>query len=45
MTHLPFVATAYALGILVPMLFGASAWQRLRLARRRLSVLDKRSAP
>jgi cytochrome c biogenesis protein CcdA len=43
MTHLPFVAAAYALGIVVPMLFAISAWQRLRLARRRLAAIDPRA--
>lgn len=45
MTHLPFVATAYALGIGVPVLFAVSAWQRLRLARRRLAAVDTRAQP
>ncbi len=45
MTHLPFIAAAYALGTLVPALFGLSAWQRLRLARRRLAAIDPRSTP
>ena len=42
MTHLPFIATAYALGTLVPLLFAILTWQRLRLARRRLAALDPR---
>jgi hypothetical protein len=42
MTHLPFVAASYALGILVPSVFAVSAWLRLGRARRRLAAIDPR---
>ena len=42
MTHLPFVAASYALGIGIPLSFAASAWTRLAAARRRLRAIDPR---
>jgi hypothetical protein len=42
MTHLPFIAAAYALGVAVPLWFGLAAWTRLRAAIRRLAVVDPR---
>jgi hypothetical protein len=42
MTHLPFIAGSYALGILVPAGFALSAYLRLGAARRRLAVIDPR---
>ena len=45
MTHLPFIATAYALGVGLPAGFAAAAWARLRQARRRLAAIDKRAQP
>ena len=42
MTHFGFVATAYALGLAVPMAFTATALVRLRAATRRLAVIDPR---
>ena len=42
MTHLPFIAAAYALGIGVPLGFAVDAWTRLRQARRRLAAIDPR---
>jgi hypothetical protein len=45
MTHLPFVAASYALGILVPSGFALSAWLRLGRARRRLAAVDPRQRP
>ena len=44
MTHLPFVAASYALGLGVPLVLGAMAALRLRAVRRRLAVLDPREA-
>ena len=44
MTHLPFVAAAYALGVGVPAALALLAWQRLERARRRLAALDPRMA-
>jgi len=41
-THLPFIAAAYALGILVPAWLGLTAWTRLRTATRRLAAVDPR---
>ncbi|HVZ08655.1 hypothetical protein [Rhodopila sp.] len=42
MTHLGFVATAYGLGIAVPLAFTLAAVARLRLATRRLAAIDPR---
>ena len=42
MTHLPFVAAAYALGIGIPVVFAVLSMQRLSQARRRLDALDPR---
>ena len=44
MSHLPFIAAAYALGIAVPLWFGLGAWTRLRAAARRLAAVDPRHA-
>ncbi len=44
MTHLPFVAASYSLGIGVPAAFAVAAWRRLRQAARRLAVLDPRGS-
>ena len=42
MTHLPFIAAAYSLGILIPAAFALDAFWRMRLARRRLDAIDPR---
>ncbi len=42
MTHLPYIAASYALGILVPAALGLSAWARSSAARRRLRAVDPR---
>jgi hypothetical protein len=42
-THLPFIAASYALGVLVPLVFGISAFTRMAAARRRLALIDPRS--
>ena len=42
MTHLPYVATAYALAVLLPVGFGIAAWLRTGRARRRLEAIDPR---
>jgi hypothetical protein len=42
MTHLPYIVAAYALGVLVPVTFAASAFLRMRAARRRLAAIDPR---
>ncbi len=44
MTHLPYIAAAYALAVLVPAAYGLAAVRRLRLARSRLAALDPRPA-
>ena len=44
MTHLPFIAGAYALAVLVPAGLAMSAWLRLRTATRRLAAIDPRRA-
>ena len=43
MTHLPFIAATYALGLAVPVVFAVGAWRRLALARRRLTAVDPRA--
>lgn len=42
MTHLPYVAASYVLGIGVPVVLGLLAATRLARARRRLAALDPR---
>jgi heme exporter protein CcmD len=43
MDHLPYVAGAYALSVLVPVLLAIDAVLRSRRAARRLATLDKRT--
>ena len=43
MTHLPFIAGSYALGVLVPAGFALSAYLRMRSATRRLAGIDPRA--
>ena len=43
MTHLPFIAASYALGVLIPLLFGVAAFTRMGTARRRLAAIDPRA--
>jgi len=43
MTHLPYIAAAYALGVLIPTSFGVAAFMRMRTAARRLAAIDPRS--
>jgi hypothetical protein len=42
MTHLPFVAASYALGVLVPLVFGIAAFVRMGAVRRKLAAIDPR---
>jgi hypothetical protein len=42
MTHLPFIVVSYAFALLVLAGFGAAAWVRMNLARRRLAEIDPR---
>ena len=42
MTHLGFIATAYALGVCVPLAFTVAALIRLGSATRRLAAIDPR---
>ena len=42
MTHLPFIAASYGLGLAVPVAFAAQAWIRMRAARRRLAAIEPR---
>lgn len=44
MTHLPFIAASYALGLLIPVWFAATAWTRMRTAARKLAAIDTRRA-
>jgi hypothetical protein len=41
MTHLPFVAASYALGVLLPAGYAIAAWHRMRLASRRLANIPR----
>ncbi len=43
MTHLPFIAATYALGLAVPVVFAVGTWRRLAQARRRLAAVDPRA--
>ena len=43
MTHLPFIAAAYSLGVLIPIGFGLAAFQRMTAARRKLAAIDPRA--
>jgi len=45
MTHLPFIAASYALGLLVPGWFAVAAFLRMRTAQRRLAMVDPRLRP
>jgi hypothetical protein len=42
MTHWPFIAASYALGVLVPLVFGVAAFTRMGRARQRLAAIDPR---
>ncbi len=42
MTHLPFIAAAYALGVGIPLVLAVGAWARLRAASRKLAAIDPR---
>jgi type IV secretory pathway TrbD component len=42
-THLPYVAGAYGLGLLIPAGFAIVAWTRMRMAARRLAAIDPRA--
>ena len=42
MTHLPYVSAAYALGVGVPLVLALLSWRRLKLAQKRLAVIDPR---
>jgi hypothetical protein len=43
MTHWPFIAASYALGVLIPLVFGIAAFTRMGTARRRLRLIDPRA--
>jgi hypothetical protein len=45
MTHLPYVAASYALGVLIPAGFALAAFLRVGAARRRLATIDPRARP
>ena len=45
MTHLPFIAASYALGVLLPAAFAVAAFLRMRTAQRRLAAIDPRASP
>jgi hypothetical protein len=41
MTHLPFVAASYGIGVLLPAIYAIAAWRRMRLAGRRLAAIPR----
>ena len=45
MTHLPFIAGSYALGILIPARLRAVRLSAAGAARRRLAAIDPRARP
>ena len=44
MTHLPYIAACFGLGVAVPTIFAVGAWRRLEQARLRLAQIDPRGA-
>lgn len=44
MTHPVFVAAAYTLGVLVPLVYALAAFQRASAARRKLAAIDPRGS-
>ena len=42
MTHLPYIAASYALGLLVPASYAVAAFLRMRTAKRRLAAIGTR---
>lgn len=42
MTHWPFVAASYALGVGILIAYGVGAWLRAGAARRKLAAIDPR---
>jgi hypothetical protein len=43
-THLPFIAGAYTLGIFLPIVYAIAAYTRAQSARRRLAAIETRRA-
>jgi hypothetical protein len=43
MTHLPYIAGSYALGLLIPGGLAWAAWARMRAAARKLAAIDPRA--
>jgi hypothetical protein len=43
MTHLPFIVGSYVIAVGVPVIYAVMTMRRLKLARRRLAVLDPRA--
>jgi hypothetical protein len=43
MTHLPYIVSAYALGVLIPGSFAIAAFVRMRAAQRRLAATGRRN--
>ena len=42
MTHLPFIAGAYGLFVVLAAAYAVGAWRRLATARRKLAALEPR---
>jgi hypothetical protein len=43
MTHLPYIVSAYTLGVLIPASFAVAAFLRMRAAQRRLAATGRRT--
>jgi heme exporter protein CcmD len=44
MNHLPFIAAAYGITLVVVIVFAVDAWRRTRAAKLRLADLDTRAS-
>ncbi len=42
MTHLPFIVGSYVIAVGLPVIYAVMTMRRLRIARKRLAVLDPR---
>jgi hypothetical protein len=43
MTHLPFIVASYLLAVGLPLVYAVTTARRLKLARKRLALLDPRA--
>lgn len=42
MTYLAYIVPAYAVGVLLPVIYAALGWRRMRLSERRLAATERR---